>query len=311
MDPETQDFESLKLKYIIGLAAPHTWPASVIPVFLGAALSYVLAGRWDPALFGCLLIISILMQSSVNTLNDYCDYLKKNDTLENSDDPDDAILVYFNVDPKAARLLGFGFLGIAALIGVWVTIQAGYIPLVIGIIGGVVLILYSFGKLPISYMPLGEFVSGFVMGGLITLAVYTALSGNFDLMSLLYSVPLIIGIALLMNTNNICDIEKDIPGGKKTITVLIGRERSRKLYITLIVVWMISIACIVLLYFPKGAVLLIPVIACSVFLTVKQMRLTLARDSRPQSMMGILRIKIILQLGYIAAILLHGILNQG
>ena len=309
MNPEKQNYESMKINHVIGLAAPHTWPASVIPVFLGAALSYVLTGRWDPVLFGCVLIISILMQSAVNTLNDYSDYLKGNDTLQNSDDPDDAILVYYNINPKSARLLGFGFLGIAALIGIWVTVKAGYIPLIIGIIGGIVLILYCFGKLPISYIPLGEFVSGFVMGALITLAVYAALAGTLDFMMLAYSIPLIIGIALLMFTNNICDIEKDIPGGKKTMPVLIGRKRSRKLYLAIIVAWMVSIACIVLLCFPKGAVLLIPVFACSIFLTVKQMRLSLARDSRLKSMLGILRIKIILQLGYVAAILLHGILN--
>ena len=309
MEPDKHNYESLRFRHAIGLAAPHTWPASILPVLLGAVLCFVLTKRWDPLLSVCLLAISVLMQSAVNTLNDYSDYLKENDTLDNSDDPEDAILVYYNVNPKSACLLGFAFLAAAALIGVWVTLKAGYIPLVLGAVGGAVLLLYCFGKLPISYIPLGEFVSGFVMGALITLATYTALSGQFYLMAMLYSIPLIIGIALLMFTNNLCDIEKDIPAGKKTMTVLIGRKKSRALYAVIIGLWMASIACLVLVFFQKGAWLLPPLLAFSIFLTVKQMKLSLARDTRPQSMMGILRLKLVLQLGYIAAIMLHGILK--
>ena len=307
MNPEKKNYESIKWKHVIGLAAPHTWPASILPSILGAALSYVIGGSWDPLLFVCLLVISVLMQSAVNTLNDYCDYLKENDTLDNSDDPSDAILVYYNINPKSARLLGFGFLMIAALIGVWVTIRAGYIPLAIGVFGGVIILLYSFGKLPISYMPLGEFVSGFVMGTLITLAVYTAIAGVFDPFVMVYTIPLVIGIALLMYTNNICDIEKDIPGGKKTITILLGRRRARGLYVVLLSLWVLSVICLVLIFFKNGAVLLLPLVIIALFLIARQMKLSLNQQSRRKSMTGILHIKLILQLGYIAIILVHGL----
>jgi len=309
MAPETGKFQRLKLKHVVGLAAPQTWTASVLPALLGGALSFVLNGGWDTILFGCLLLIAVLMQSSVNTLNDYFDFVKKTDTLENSDDPDDAILVYNNLNLKTVRLLGYGFLAVAALPGTWVTIQSGFIPLTIGIVGAAVVVLYSFGKLPISYLPLGEIVSGIVMGGLITLAVYTALSGEFDIIILLYALPSILGIALLMHTNNISDIERDIPSGKKTMSVLIGRKRSKILYGTLIVVWIISIVCLVLFRFTLGAALLVPILACSVFLTVRQMRLPFTQQSRMRAMTGIVRLKLILEGGYIAAILLHGLFN--
>ena len=148
MEQSHNGYQPLKWKHIVGLAAPHTWPASVLPTLLGVALSFALAGRWDPVVSLCLLVAAVMMQCAVNTFNDYADFIKNTDTIENSDDPSDAILVYNRLNPRTIRVLGFSFLAIAALAGVWVTIRAGFIPLIIGIIGGAVVLLYSFGKTP-------------------------------------------------------------------------------------------------------------------------------------------------------------------
>ena len=311
MIQENNAYVALRLKHGVGLAAPHTWPAAILPTGLGVSLSFVAAGRWDPLLSVCLLLIAILMQSAVNTLNDYADFIKNTDTLENSDDPGDAILVYNRLNPKTVRSLGFVFLLAAAIPGVWVTIQAGFIPLYIGIVGGAVVILYSLGKMPISHFPLGEFVSGFVMGGLITLAVCTAISGVFDLFVLLYALPLIIGIALLMNTNNTCDIERDISSGRRTLPVILGRRRARVLYAVLLAVWISSVFCLVLIFFPKGAPAAVPVFAAAMLLYIRQFRLPLTQETRRQSMTGLLRLLMVLGLGYIVMVLLHGIRVAG
>jgi len=308
MNAKNETYEKMSLKQVLGFAAPNTWTASVLPVIFGVVLSYVLKGTWDPLMSVCLLLICMLMQSAVNTLNDYSDYVKETDTLENCDDPSEAILVYHRLNPKAVLLLGFGFLAAAALLGVWVTIKAGFAPLIIGVIGGVVILLYSFGKLPISYIPLGELISGFIMGGLIPLAVFSAITGEIDFFVLVYAVPFIISVGLLMNTNNMCDIEKDVPAGKKTIPVLLGRKRSRVLYACILVANIIYTGCIVLIFFTKGAYLLIPVFACGIFFIVKQMKLSLGTEVRKRSMAGIVRINIVFGLGYTAAILLHGFL---
>ena len=308
MESEKQTYEKLTLKQVLGFAAPNTWTASVLPVIFGVVLSYVQKGSWDPLMSVCLLLISVLMQSAVNTLNDYFDYVKNTDTLENCDDPSEAILVYHRLNPKTVLQLGLFFLGFAALLGVWVVIKAGFAPLIIGVIGGVVVILYSFGKLPISYLPLGELVSGFVMGGLIPMAIFSALTREIDYTVLLYALPFILSIALLMNTNNICDIEKDAPAGKKTIPVLLGRGRSRGLYACVLVANILYVGCIVLICFPKGALLLLPVFAFDIYFIVKQLQLSLGAEVRKRSMAGIVRINLILGLGYTAAILLHGFL---
>ena len=118
--------------------------------------------------------------------------------------------------------------------------KAGFVPLVIALMGALFVVLYSAGKSPISYLPLGEVVSGVVMGGLIPLAVYLVLTGELDFTILLLSIPTILGVGLIMFTNNTCDIERDIPSGRKTLSVVLGRTNSRALYRLLVIVWIVD-----------------------------------------------------------------------
>ena len=58
-----------------------------------------------------LLVIVVLMQASVNTFNDYYDYVKGTDSEDDNVDASDAVLVYNNVNPNSALALAVGMLG--------------------------------------------------------------------------------------------------------------------------------------------------------------------------------------------------------
>lgn len=254
-------YAPLTPKLMMELAAPHTWAASIFPVLIGTALaqatlSYEQSGFVDAVMCCILLLICILFQSAVNTVNDYYDYVKGTDTKENQDDPTDAVLVYNNVNPRSALAYAIGLIVIAFALGLYVISQAGMIPLVIAIVGVIVIFLYSGGKTPISYLPIGELVSGFVMGGLITLAVYQVLTLEFSWMVLVYSIPQMLGIGLIMFTNNGSDIEKDIQAHRKTMPVLVGRARVDRVYNGVVYAWTIAICVIVLAFFIDGWVIL-------------------------------------------------------
>ena len=193
------------------------------------------------------------MQSAVNVLNDYFDFKKGTDSAENSsDDAFDAVLVYNNLNPKSVCSLAIGFLIVAAGMGFYLVYLTGWILLVIGLIGALIVFLYSGGKTPISYMPIGELVSGFVMGGLIPLACCYTLSGVFEPLVLLVALPFIFGIGMILFTNNTCDIEKDINAQRKTISVVLGRDMAPNYYHVAILVWIVLIAVLVGLFYPTG-----------------------------------------------------------
>ena len=297
-------------KLVLQLAAPHTWAASIMPVFLAMCLAAADDGTLSSLMVVVLLLISILMQSAVNTFNDYQDYVKGADTRDNQDDPTDAVLVYNDVEPYGVRNLAVVFVIVAFLLGIYVVVTAGWVPLAIAIVGVVVLYLYSGGPKPLSYFPVGEIVSGVVMGGLITMASYTALTGQLSWWVLLKSLPLIIGIGLIMFTNNTCDIEKDRKVGRATLSVSLGRKDSVIMYHGFIFLWIILIALLVVIFYPTGSLGLLFLLAAYPPL-MGLFRNPFVHKTRQAAMSAITSANVVLGFAYGATIMLSGIVIVG
>ena len=288
------------------IAAPHTWPAAILPALIAMACAAANGYTVSAVMALVLLAICILMQAAVNTFNDYYDYVKGSDSAEDNVDPTDAVLVYNNVNPRSALMLAVGFLVVAFALGAYVIWQAGWIPLVIGIVGAIVVVLYSAGKTPISYLPIGELMSGFVMGGLIPLACYQALTKCFNPIMLVWALPTIIGVGLIMLTNNTCDVEKDIESGRKTLPVLLGRSRARALYHALVWIWIALIIVNVLIWFSGGWPVLVFMLAASIPLLKALLSNPLAPPARIGAMAQICSVNIALGAFYAAAVFACG-----
>ncbi len=292
----------LTVRMCVQLAAPHTWPASIFPVLVAVACVAATTGGVSLVMAGVLLVICVLMQSAVNTFNDYYDYVKGADSAEDNVDPTDAVLVYNNVNPRSALALAIGFLVVAFALGSYVIWHAGWIPLAIAVVGALAVVLYSAGETPISYLPIGELVSGLVMGGLIPLACYQALTGTFDLRALLWAVPTIIGVGLIMMTNNTCDIEKDQEAGRRTLPALLGRERARKLYHALVYLWIAAIAVLVGVFFTNGLLVVVFMLLGCIPLLNALLKNPLAPSARIGAMAQICSVNVALGAFYAAAI---------
>ncbi len=298
-----QPYGRFTAKMAIDIAAPHTWPASILPVAIAVCLAIATGYVVSASLTIVLLAICILMQSSVNTFNDYYDYVKGTDSSEDDVDPTDAVLIYNNVNPKSALAFAAALLVCAFVLGGYVIYRAGLIPLAIGVIGAVFVVIYSAGKTPISYLPLGEGVSGIVMGGLIPLACYQVLTGLLSPLAMLWALPEILGIGLIMFTNNTCDIEKDIDAQRRTLPVLLGRTKARTLYHAILALWILAIIAIVGMFFTSGLIM-IPFMLPSAYPLLKAIRNNpLAPQSRQAAMAQICSVNIALGAWYAAAIL--------
>lgn len=271
---------------VLNLAAPHTWPGSVGPIMVGLAASYHSQGYLDPLMVFCTFFIVVFMQSAVNAFDDYADYVKGTDTLDNSPDAYDAVIVY-GMSPKVARNLGFLFLLLAAVPGAYVVYRCGWVPLIIGLVGAAVLFWYAFGKYPLAYLPVGEVFCGFVMGGLIPLATFYMQTHRLDWFVLVQALPPIIGMAVNLFSNNGCDIARDIPAGRKTLACLLGQKRTDRLYRIMLLVWVAS-PVVVLAAQGRWTAVLIYVMACLAFthLIVRQFRVRLGPENRPAVMGG-------------------------
>lgn len=291
------------------IAAPHTWPAAILPALIAFACAAAQGYAVSAIMAIVLLAICILMQSAVNTFNDYYDYIKGSDSAEDNVDPTDAVLVYNNVNPRSALMLAIGFLVAAFVLGAYVIWQAGWIPLAIGIIGAIVVVLYSAGKTPISYLPIGELMSGFVMGGLIPLACYQALTGVLDFRMIVWALPTIIGVGLIMLTNNTCDVEKDIESGRKTLSVILGRRKARRLYHALVWLWIAFIIVNVAVWYRAGWIVIVFMLAAIIPLLKALLSNPLAPPARIGAMAQICSVNIALGAFYAAAVFAGGFLT--
>ena len=287
---------NLTLKLALQLAAPHTWIASIGPVIFG--ILFCKLEKYPLSFEKSILLIlaSISMQSSVNTLNDYVDFIKGNDSEKDYVEESDAVLIYNSVPPKQVLILGIIYLVLGAL--------------VIGSIGGIIIFLYSGGPYPISYLPIGELVSGFVMGILIPLGVVAVSDGKLHKEIFLHALPLMIGIGLIMMTNNGCDIEKDLEAKRWTLAVLLGRKNIKNLYYILIVIWLLMISFLAI--WLLGIVgLITPVLIlfeyrCFKFLITSE----LLAYKRVEQMKNIVKANIIVNMAYFTAILMKIIIEM-
>jgi 1,4-dihydroxy-2-naphthoate octaprenyltransferase len=323
-------YRRLKPIDIVRLAAPHTWAASAFPAIFGGAVYFEASARAIPESFISFLLCfaaAVLMQSAVNALNDYRDFVSGTDTAENSDDPTDAVLVYNNISPVSVRNLGILFLllagacgiggiGLSALLQPLYPLRGIIAPLAVGVCGALVIALYSFGPKPISYLPLGELFSGAVMGLGIPAGVFSALAGRLPWQLFILSIPFVLGIGLIMMTNNACDIERDSQTGRCTLTVLLGRRHSRIVYRALVIIWYVTIPILIALFAAQArdhmylrlTVAYALLLAC-LPLIIRLVRLPLTPETRANGMKSITLSNAALGAAYILGVMILSSLN--
>lgn len=242
------------------LTRPHTLTAAFAPVFLGTmiALQY---GPLHFPLFFAMLTASLFLQMATNMFNEYYDFKRGLDT-EHSVGIGGTI-VRNGVKPKTVLNLALLLYGLSVLLGIYICMETSWWLAVVGTISMAIGYFYTGGPYPIAYTPLGELVSGFVMGMLLILIAFYIQTGTVTADAVLLSVPSMLLVGGIMMANNIRDIEGDTKGGRKTLAILIGRNRAvtvLALFFAVSYIWVIGLvlsshvsawALLVLLSIPK------------------------------------------------------------
>ena len=219
--------------------------ACFLAAFMPALYALILASEAGAVLrkdlVVLLLVIPVLANMSINFLNDYFDYKRGNDRKDETLGADDAPLAFHEIKhPEPVLYAGILCFVAALLFGLRVVQVSGMVPAVIGVIGAVILVTYSAGKLPVSYLPVGELVSGFTLGGLVPLGVYSGFTKVVDPVVLWKCIPMMLVVSHFMLVNNTCDIERDTAAGRKTMPILAGRQNARKVCVVLTVFWIVQ-----------------------------------------------------------------------
>lgn len=220
---------TIMIQELIPLTRPRTLAAALGPTILGAAFSYYAFGALHGtglAIFHTILIFLAVVSAQIianlwNELKDFKSGLDAGQKIGNA-----GSLTRGAVTPKLISTMIKVLMIVPIIIGLYLsaTITWWYIPA--GIICILISFLYSGGPKPISRTPFGEISSGIAMGFAIVLITGYAWTRELSLAFLIPALPATLLVGSIMLTNNIRDIRNDEKHGRRTLPIVLGRDRA-------------------------------------------------------------------------------------
>lgn len=217
----------------------RTLPLAIAPIIVASGATLAMQA-FNPIMTALALAVALFLQIGVNYANDYSDGIRGTDS--NRVGPL-RLTASGSFQPKTVKLAAFISLGVGAVSGLVLVFLSGqWWLLAVGAVAIIAAWFYTGGKRPYGYAGLGEVVV-FIFFGLVAVVgtVYVQAPSLFKLPETwLLVLPAAISLgsyasAVLM-INNIRDIETDIPAGKKTLAVRVGKPVAKAIY--LLMIWL-------------------------------------------------------------------------
>lgn len=238
----------MNIKSFLRFVELPTKVASMIPFLMGTLYALYRFEDFYVLRFGLMFVSLLSFDMATTAINNYYDFKKASKTHGYGYETHNAI-VHFKLKESTVVATIVILLALATGGGIALVTQTGLLVFLLGGLSFLIGILYSFGPIPISRMPLGELFSGLFMGFVIIFIsayIHTDehvvslllqngwVSLNINIVEVLYlfwfSVPAILGIAGIMLANNICDIDEDVENRRYTLPVYIGRRNALVLF---------------------------------------------------------------------------------
>jgi 1,4-dihydroxy-2-naphthoate octaprenyltransferase len=197
---------------VVGTAAAVQWYGSL--------------PRWGA--FFAALVGSIFIQIGTNLANDYSDAKRGADTADRLGPV--RVTASGMVTPRRVMTATWIAFAVAVACGIYLTVVAGWVILVIGVLSIAAGVLYTGGPRPYGYAGFGE-VFVFLFFGLVAVngSYYVQLE-QLDALPLGLSISIGFLATAIIVVNNVRDVETDRRAGKNTLAVRIGRDSAVNLY---------------------------------------------------------------------------------
>lgn len=219
---------------------------AVVLGFLGAALAWYEHQEYGSSfnlghafLAGIGLVIAHI---SVNVFNEYFDYRSKVDfrTPRTPFSGGSGALPSGLITEKQALWLGIGSLAIIIPIGIFFTMEKGWLLLPLLLAAGIIIVIYTPLILKMGYP---EWAPGVGLGILPVLGTYFIQTGEYTLTALIAAVPSGILVHNLLLLNELPDAEADKTVKRRTLPIVIGKKNASIVYSALLVImylWIIG-----------------------------------------------------------------------
>jgi 1,4-dihydroxy-2-naphthoate octaprenyltransferase len=208
---------------------PLYLPTSLVPALAGALVAIGTDGvEW------WLLPVALVALALLHAATDVCNEVE--DAARGVDAPDkmdnSGVFSRGLLPIREGRLLYAGMFAAAFVIGVGISVIQGVALLAIGIVGILGGWLYTGGPRPYKYDGLGDPMIILLMGPLLTLGAYVAVTGDsFSAPAFWLGLAPGLLIAAVLSGNNAADIDGDRAAGVRTLAVRLGFPRARLVYL--------------------------------------------------------------------------------
>ena len=211
-------------------ARPKTLGAAIAPVLVGSSIAFY-EKSFNLTISLLALLVSVSIQIAVNYSNDYSDGIKGTDDQRVGPV---RLVGQKLASPKSVKTAAILFFLIAALAGLIITILSQqWWFLLLGLSAIVAAWTYTGGPKPYGYAGLGE-VFVFIYFGLVAVIGTTyAQTLFFKPYFLLYAISIGLFASAILVANNLRDREKDKQNNKNTLAVKLGDQKTRNLYVLL------------------------------------------------------------------------------
>jgi 1,4-dihydroxy-2-naphthoate octaprenyltransferase len=183
---------------------------------------------------------------------------------------------------KTNRNINIFLVVIASILGLVLVYLSNIGVLLLGMLCFFVGIFYSFGPKPIAYTPFSEVVAGAIQGGVLPVIViftqYKHLPLELNPLLAIVFMPLVFLIANIMLANNICDQDKDIKNGRKTIVYFFGTKICVFGLYILNILTVLSIVLAVYLNFLNFDYLIMLVLIIPLFINTNKFKVKLSKS---------------------------------
>ena len=210
------------------IVRPFAYTASVIPVAASGALALV-DNRFDLVAFILALVGGVSLHSGTNVINEIYDVRKGVDTIT-SPRASHAI-VKGRVRERDAFAIAFTFFGIAVIAGVGLTALRGWPIVALGLLGLAAGYFYTAPPFQYKFHALGVPLVFLLMGPLMTVGAYFAVSGVWSVTALWLSLPIGLLVASILHGNEWRDISEDKRAGITTLSSGLGRDFAHYAYL--------------------------------------------------------------------------------
>jgi len=207
--------------------------ASIIPVLVGAALAFAHPVEADWRLFPLIFVAGVLYHAATNLINDYYDFRNHVDTIHSRGGS--RVIVDNILTPRQVLIAGLLMFAVGTALGFILVAIRGLPMLIIGIVGFLGGLFYTAKPIGYKYLALGDFGVFILMGPMMAIGAFYALTGTYDNSVLLVSLPVGFLVAAILSANNLRDIEHDTGARVRTVESVIGPQRARLWYYLLVI----------------------------------------------------------------------------